>query len=151
MAILLSLLFSSHPRKKVHAFYHTFAEDEDPGELVADISNAYKQHISRFKRIFYRSALLKKPTVSIVKLSSVNIFFSIQPCFPLTFHLRSPISHLALGLYTHFLFKRRLMTLPSRPQFETLRYYAMSTETHSAKSTKLFLRRMANRSPRLLF
>lgn len=90
------------PTKQVHASYHTFAEDENPEKLVADISNAYKQHISRFKRILYRGVLLKKTTVSIVKLSTVNIFFSIQPCFPLTSRLRSQMSHLSLVVCVNF-------------------------------------------------
>ncbi|RBR26172.1 uncharacterized protein FIESC28_01063 [Fusarium coffeatum] len=71
------VLFES-PTRKVHVSYHTFAEIDNPEKLIVDVSNAYKQHISRFKRVLYRGVLLKKPTVSIVKLSSVTNLPSVS-------------------------------------------------------------------------
>jgi hypothetical protein len=58
----------------LHATHLTFAEGDGPEKLAVDIATAYKQHVSRFKRTFYRGILLKKPIVSVVKLSGVSPF-----------------------------------------------------------------------------
>ncbi|KAH7191782.1 uncharacterized protein B0J16DRAFT_379671 [Fusarium flagelliforme] len=65
------VLFES-PTKNVHASYFFFSDNDSPEKWAVDIASAYKQHVNRFKRILYRGILLKKPTVSIVKMTGVT-------------------------------------------------------------------------------
>ncbi|KAI1056654.1 hypothetical protein LB507_001480 [Fusarium sp. FIESC RH6] len=74
-------LFESSTRN-VHVSYRTLAENEDPEKLAADLSNAYKQHVKPFKRFIYRGVLMKKPKVSIVKLSGVIQYFILNSTIP---------------------------------------------------------------------
>ncbi|KAF4449501.1 hypothetical protein F53441_7236 [Fusarium austroafricanum] len=58
--------------EKLHGSYRSVPENQDPEVLVTGLVNAYKRHTGRFKRIFYQAILLKKPVVSIAKLSRVT-------------------------------------------------------------------------------
>ena len=99
---LTYIVFFESPNRKVSFSYHTFVRDEDPEQLAADLCNAYKQHANRFKRVLYRGVLLKKPTVSIVKLSGVIILNSFEFFPPLTSHSRPQTFYLSLVAYTNF-------------------------------------------------
>ncbi|KAM0548060.1 hypothetical protein ACHAPJ_010118 [Fusarium lateritium] len=57
--------------EKLHSSYRSYPENWDPEDLAIDLAHAYKRHAGRFKRIFYRGILLRKPVVSIAKLSRV--------------------------------------------------------------------------------
>ncbi|OWT42817.1 hypothetical protein VFPPC_17990 [Pochonia chlamydosporia 170] len=56
----------------LHTSYRSIPEGQDPEDFATDLINAYKQHTRRYKRIFYRGVLLKKPVVSVAKLSKAS-------------------------------------------------------------------------------
>ncbi|KAF5011825.1 hypothetical protein FDECE_2115 [Fusarium decemcellulare] len=68
--IYISLFESA--TEKLHSSYRSVPESRDLEDLAVDLVNAYKRHTGRFKRIFYRGVLLKKPVVSIAKLSRIT-------------------------------------------------------------------------------
>lgn len=54
-------------------------EDLDPESFAKAILAAYKLEFSKFKRLYYRCVLLKKPAISVVSLekASFTSFFSL--------------------------------------------------------------------------
>ncbi|KAF4964053.1 hypothetical protein FSARC_8002 [Fusarium sarcochroum] len=58
--------------EKLYISYHSYFEGQDPEDLAVDLVTTYKRHTGRFKRTLYRGILLKKPVVSIAKLSRVT-------------------------------------------------------------------------------
>ncbi|KAF4998907.1 hypothetical protein FGRMN_2838 [Fusarium graminum] len=71
-ASFVCTVLSEFPIKKPNHSYHYLAANDNPEKLATDIRKAYKEHVGRFNRVFHRSILLKKPVVSIAKLSKVT-------------------------------------------------------------------------------
>lgn len=65
-------LFES-PSGNLLTSHHPFSADDSPEKLVIDILKTYKEHVGRWKRVFHRGILLKKPIVSIAKISRVRV------------------------------------------------------------------------------
>lgn len=66
------LLFKSLSGK-THVLNVSISESEDPEAFARSLAKAFKLHFNGFKRVLYRGILLKKPVVSLVKLSQVSI------------------------------------------------------------------------------
>lgn len=54
-------------------------EDLDPESFAKAILAAYKLEFSKFKRLYYRCVLLKKPVVSIVSLQNASFLSFFLP------------------------------------------------------------------------
>ncbi|KAM0350595.1 hypothetical protein ACHAPU_003080 [Fusarium lateritium] len=69
--LVCTILFEFPAKKLDHSHRYLVAND-DPEELAIHIRKFCKEHVSRSKRVFHRGILLKKPVVSIAKLSKVT-------------------------------------------------------------------------------
>ncbi|KAM0367607.1 hypothetical protein ACHAPZ_009533 [Fusarium culmorum] len=65
------LLFKSLSGK-THVLNVSISESEDPEAFARSLAKAFKLHFNGFKRVLYRGILLKKPVVSLVKLSQIT-------------------------------------------------------------------------------
>ncbi|CAJ0548660.1 Ff.00g022730.m01.CDS01 [Fusarium sp. VM40] len=65
-------LFES-PSGNLFTSHQPFSSNDSPEKLVIDILKTHKEHVGRWKRVFYRGILLKKPVVSIAKISRATL------------------------------------------------------------------------------